>query len=69
MAFVNDYVGEVVLRVEGGQEGGVAIFVVDAEGLIGGDMDACILGVVRAVRLAKTSAASEPKTFWKALTA
>ena len=43
MAFVNDYVAEVVLGVVFGQEGGIAIFGVDAEGLVGGDEDTGVL--------------------------
>ena len=52
MALVDDDVGEVVLGVVGGQEVGVAVLVFHAKGLVGGDVDAGVLGVVRAVRLA-----------------
>ena len=43
MAFVNDYVAEVVLGVVFGQKGRIAIFGVNTEGLVGGDDDAGVL--------------------------
>jgi len=50
VAFVDDDVTEVVLRVMPAHEGGVAVFV-DAQGLVGGDVDARVLGRVAAVRV------------------
>ena len=52
MAFVDDDVGEIILGIVGGQKARVAVLVFDAEGLVGGDVDAGVLGVVGAVRLA-----------------
>ncbi len=52
MAFVDDDVGEIVLGIVGGQKARVAVLAFDAEGLVGGDVDAGVLGVVGAVRLA-----------------
>ena len=49
MAFVNDDVGEVVFRVVGGQEVGVAVVVCHAEGLVGGDVDAGVAGIIGTV--------------------
>ena len=43
MAFVNDYVAEIVLGVVFGQKGSITVFGVDAEGLVGGDDDASVL--------------------------
>ena len=43
MAFVNDYVAEVVLGVVFGQKGRIAIFGVNTEGLVGGDDDPSVL--------------------------
>ena len=49
MAFVDDDVAEMVLGVVTAQEGGIARFM-DAERLVRGDMDACVLRLVAAVR-------------------
>jgi hypothetical protein len=50
VALVDDDVGEVVLGVVPEKEGWIAVLFVDAERLVGGDMDAGVLGVVAAVR-------------------
>ena len=53
MAFVDDDDAESVLAVVLGQEAGeVFVFVIQPEGLVGGDMDAGVLGgVAAALRL------------------
>ena len=51
VALVDDDVAEVVLGVVRGQEVGRAVVGVHVEGLVGGDVDAGVLGVVGAVRL------------------
>jgi hypothetical protein len=53
MALVDDNVGEVILGVVGCQEVGVTIFVLHAKGLVRGDVDTGVLGVVRAIRFAE----------------
>ena len=49
VAFVDDDMAEVVLGIVFGEKAGVAIHAVYAEGLIGGDMDAGVFGIVGAV--------------------
>jgi hypothetical protein len=49
VALVDDDVAEIVLGVEGGQKVGGAVFGVDVESLVGGDVDAGVAGVVAAL--------------------
>jgi len=76
VTLVDHDVSEVVLRIERGEETGaclrrdrrgrqVAILRVDAERLVGGNVDARILGVVRAVRFAEYLGSIGPEDILK----
>ena len=52
VALVNDNVGEEDLRVIGGKEAGVAVLVIHSQSLVGGNVDASILGVIGTIGLA-----------------
>lgn len=67
MALVDDNGREVILRIKGSQEIGIAVVVLHAKGLVGSDVDAGVLGVVGAVRLAKDLGSVGAKEILKSL--